>query len=60
MPRVCRKTERKDYSDLLRELQGKGIFSVVTPTASMQRSGRGMAAVQCGFTGWEKNTIYLP
>lgn len=23
MPRVCRKTERKDYSDLLRELQGK-------------------------------------
>ena len=23
MPRVCRKTERKDYSDLLREIQGK-------------------------------------
>ena len=39
---------------------GKGIFSALIPTASMQRSGRGMVAVQCGFIGWEKNTIYLP
>ena len=60
MPRVCRKNERKDYSDLLRELQGKCIFSVVTPTASMQRSGRGMVVEPCDFIGWEKNTIYLP
>ena len=39
---------------------GKGIFSAVTLTESMQRFGRGMAGEPCGFIGWEKNTIYLP
>ena len=39
---------------------GKGIFSAATQTADTQLSGRGMADEQCGFIGWEKNTIYLP
>ena len=39
---------------------GKGTFSAVTRTEGTRPSGHGMAAVQCGFIGWEKNTIYLP
>ena len=39
---------------------GKGIFSAVTPTESMQPSGRGMADEPCAYIGWEKNTILRP
>ena len=39
---------------------GKGIFSAVTLTVGTQPSGRGMVVEPCDFTGWEKNTIYLP
>ena len=35
----------------------RGTFSAVIHTESTQRSGRGMADEQCGFIGWEKNTI---
>ena len=38
MPRVCRKTERKDYSDLLRELQGKPAVEEETVAESKKQA----------------------
>lgn len=54
-------TIQAQIMQLLKDLKEKtGTSSVLIPTASMQRSGRGMADVQCGFIGWEKNTILQP
>lgn len=41
-------------------LTGTTIFSALIPTASMQRSGRGIVVEPYDFIGWEKNTILQP
>ena len=46
--------------DFHRALYRQGYIFGSDLTVGTQQSGRGMADEQCGFIGWEKNTILQP